>query len=174
MTTENMPEWQRLRAKFGTSDRPFRIADRLLKEMDIDRPHVKLYDITKKLGVKIIMVPDLGWYGQIQVTNQSAAIIWVKKEDTIERKRFTIAHELGHLFLHDVCRVEYYRDKTFSGTPEETQANQFAANLLMPQWMIEEYMCGTTNDDIKQLSSAFRVSEIAMGFQLKNICTNGD
>ena len=58
-----------------------------------------------------------------------------------KRRRFTIAHELGHLFLHMGFRtnsnqwnaqndITYYRN----GNSElEYQANEFAAAFLMPQ-----------------------------------------
>lgn len=54
------------------------------------------------------------------------------------RARFTVAHELGHLFLHTGkpmarasprVRVPHYR-------LSEPQANQFAAELLMPRGFI--------------------------------------
>ncbi len=62
-----------------------------------------------------------------------------------KRRRFTIAHELGHLFLH----MGYLIDKELwdeqedniyhrSGSSEqEYQANEFAAAFLMPQ---DEYL----------------------------------
>ena len=64
---------------------------------------------------------------------------------TLQRKNFTIAHELGHLFLHmgfgtkEWYKVEngtrYYR----SGLDdEEKEANQFAAAFLMPKKEITE------------------------------------
>ncbi len=59
------------------------------------------------------------------------------------RKRFSIAHELGHLFLHMGYLIDddkwdsvgeytdsvYYR---FGHNTEESEANEFAASLLMP------------------------------------------
>jgi Zn-dependent peptidase ImmA (M78 family) len=66
-------------------------------------------------------------------------IIVNSNELSEERKRFTIAHELGHFLLHspspqyiDKHKV-YFRDSD-SSTGEnimEIQANQFAAELLM-------------------------------------------
>lgn len=62
------------------------------------------------------------------------------------RKNFTIAHELGHLFLHMGYIIDdelwnkqtdkiYYRS---GSTLMEYQANEFAAALLMPKEMYEE------------------------------------
>lgn len=56
------------------------------------------------------------------------------------RDRFTIAHELGHYFVHyladDDARREGHPEKTFTRGGRdraETQANVFAASLLMPK-----------------------------------------
>jgi hypothetical protein len=52
------------------------------------------------------------------------------------RKRFAIAHELGHWFLHEaesqffICTAEQMRD--YKGSPMEVEANLFASELLMP------------------------------------------
>ncbi len=57
-------------------------------------------------------------------------VILVNRDSTTDRKRLTLAHELGHLVLH-------------TGTPTEdmeTQANEFAAEFLMPEAVIRAEM----------------------------------
>lgn len=55
------------------------------------------------------------------------------------RKRFTIAHELGHIFLrhgnHECVSTDFdsWRDKLIV----ENEANTFAAELLLPYWEIK-------------------------------------
>jgi hypothetical protein len=55
---------------------------------------------------------------------------------SVKRRRFTLAHELGHAVLHlkigEACAMP--RDTFGEGTspPLEAQANAFAANLLVP------------------------------------------
>src|SRR5665647_1852161 len=56
------------------------------------------------------------------------------------RKRFTIAHEIGHTFLHQgnhSCKKEYI-NLSFNKLPQETEANMFAAELLLPGTVIRE------------------------------------
>ena len=55
------------------------------------------------------------------------------------RDNFTIAHELGHLFLH---KTEESKEFHRSGEPktEEVEANIFAAELLIPDTTILERM----------------------------------
>lgn len=54
------------------------------------------------------------------------------------KKRFVIAHELGHLLLHKNTMPLFSCDESsfmdwYSGSSFETQANEFAAEILMPQ-----------------------------------------
>ncbi|MXQ49610.1 ImmA/IrrE family metallo-endopeptidase [Streptococcus pneumoniae] len=59
-----------------------------------------------------------------------------------ERDRFTLAHELGHLFLGHVDRHEtLYRR---GANKLEYEANEFAAEMLMPQ----EAFVDSVNDNI--------------------------
>lgn len=65
------------------------------------------------------------------------------------RQRFTIAHEIGHFVLHrslmgdgNVDDCAYRSDGSVTnnriGARQETEANQFAANLLMPSSAIKQ------------------------------------
>jgi hypothetical protein len=88
--------------------------------------------------------------------NASSGYILVRAEDSLPRRRFTAAHELGHYLLHFLPRLdagwdpETYLiqddgdkmvreeekasdDKALSLEPMERQANRFAAELLMPE-----------------------------------------
>ncbi|MEZ5199294.1 MAG: ImmA/IrrE family metallo-endopeptidase [Bacteroidales bacterium] len=53
------------------------------------------------------------------------------------RKRFTLAHELGHYFLHrediHIHNDNFLTLDTFKAGSQETEANLFASELLMPQ-----------------------------------------
>ncbi len=62
-------------------------------------------------------------------------IILVNDNDSDYRKRFTIAHELGHLALHeeDGDMVDYRNNADAVRPKKEIEANAFAAELLMPK-----------------------------------------
>lgn len=73
-----------------------------------------------------------------------SALITVNQ--TIERvgqRRFVIAHELGHVLLHPYIRqldevdVSQTRNFNHNQSPEELEANYFAAELLMPKCFME-------------------------------------
>lgn len=93
---------------------------------------------------------DKGISGQLEKKNGKYRIT-VNAENSRVRKRFTMAHELGHYVLHrDLVGDGVDDDKAYRSTHEglyyntnigpkqETEANQFAANLLMPHDLLEE------------------------------------
>lgn len=107
------------------------------------------------------------------------AVVGVNSIDSPSRQRFTIAHELGHLILH--VELDLHVDKHFPiGLRSETsakgvddheiEANQFAAELLMPsEWIRREVelLRGTDVDRaISKLAEKYEVSTEAMSIRL--------
>lgn len=113
--------------------------------------------------------------------------ISIKENDHYYRKRFTMAHECGHFLLHrelignGINDNKAYRTKdvgTYHNTlilPEhETEANKFAASVLMPMEVIKAIADdlkivdskNPTNDDIKNLAKKLKVSEQALKIRL--------
>jgi len=99
--------------------------------------------------------------------------ILLNAEDSKNRKRFTCAHELGHFIRRtgDPEQYEYvdYRDQLSStGTNEEEKfANRFAANLLMPEFLVKSFH----DQEIPEfrIAKKFGVSQEAMHFRLENL-----
>ncbi len=60
------------------------------------------------------------------------AVIFINSSLPTDRKRWTIAHELGHLVLHS----------NYVDTDVEAQANDFATELLMPEHIIAPQLTG--------------------------------
>ena len=104
---------------------------------------------------------------------RASKTIYVAEDDTPWRKNFTIAHELGHFKLHeDVATDLFYRHQvkqlmSTDADERETQANWFAASLLMPEKPLKELW--KTFKDVDTLSRIFGVSRSAMRYRLKNL-----
>ncbi len=97
---------------------------------------IDLEAIAYHVGVYIRYRPLDGCEARI-IGHRDTAIITVNSNSSFRRKRFSIAHELGHWQHHHgkslVCRVEEYRPHNpFS--PERV-ADSYAADLLMPQYL---------------------------------------
>lgn len=79
--------------------------------------------------------------GRLVATRTKGGSIRVKAGLSRGRKRFTIAHEIGHFILHPLDmqdRQHAPRDfSIFHDAGEEAEANIFAAELLMPEFLFK-------------------------------------
>lgn len=140
-------------------------ADQVLREHGVKRPPVPVRRISRQLGVELLFVSGAEWDGAVESDKDTGeATIYVNADQSETRQRFTIAHELGHLLRHRPGVA--YRDiwSSRGSSVKEIEANQFAANLLMPAWMISAYAPARS---ISDLASMFKVSHDAMSIRLK-------
>ncbi len=98
--------------------------------------------------------------------------IFVASDESPNRTAFTVAHELGHYFLHANKDTDvFYREQILNITEEtsdnEKEANWFAASLLMPSQLVKRYYSLT--HDVGILSTLFGVSPTAVYYRLKNL-----
>ena len=119
------------------------------------------------MGVEVVQAKALNMAGILQ-SSRTEATMWVNASDHPVRRRFTIAHELGHLLLHTIGIQ--FRDHAFGPSSDwkENQANEFAASLLMPLWMLEPIVTGSRRTT-KDLAELFEVSVPAISVQLKKL-----
>ena len=87
------------------------------------------------------------------------------------RKRFSIAHELGHYFLHVENGKPYvaFRDNTSRRNEQEREADFFAANLLMPDELVIEAHNSLPFPFVNSLANSFGVSLQAMKIKLDTL-----
>jgi len=102
-------------------------------------------------------------------------VILLNRTDSRNRKRFSCAHELGHYASRVMgSRAEHYEYIDLRGVesgagtnPDEIYANQFAAELLMPEDKMRElHRQGHSPLSIAQF---FAVSDDAIRFRLNNL-----
>ncbi|MDR2125293.1 MAG: ImmA/IrrE family metallo-endopeptidase [Prevotellaceae bacterium] len=96
-------------------------------------------------------------------------IIGVNKLHHGNRKRYTLAHELGHYILHKDKNVDIV-DTTFFRNNEtdsiEYMANEFAAKLLMPEDKVRDFVDNQGIKNIGELAEKFEVSASAMKYRI--------
>lgn len=104
----------------------------------------------------------------------NAPRILVNKHHSTTRKRFTVAHELGHFFrghlqLDDDQQIIDDQKIFRSGAwdRQEQEANAFAADLLMPAQELKEMVM--SGKSFKDLVKIFGVSEQAMYVRLSKL-----
>lgn len=158
------------------------IAQELLKRYNCYKAGFNVYNFANKLKITVLNKDMSDDVSGLFVRKGNESIISVNKNETKQRKRFTVAHELGHFFLHsdekpvfvDKSPKVLYRNSA-SSTGElhqEREANAFAAALLMPRGLLKREILNankTTPNPIKLLSDKFEVSEQAMSFRLANL-----
>jgi Zn-dependent peptidase ImmA (M78 family) len=161
-------------------------ANKLLEELNITQPPVPVEEITQQLNIKISYEPFEGDISGLLYRDDSNTIIGVNSNESYQRKRFTIAHELGHFILHEGDQLYFdhnfkvnFRDSVSSQGSKsiEIEANAFAASLLMPENLVREaydttisYGVDPFSDDhseeVALLAKIFNVSQTAMLIRL--------
>ena len=127
----------------------------MAKVVDILRKYtrvapVDVESIAHDLGVRVVrdfLGPKIS--GKIQRDTTGTYTIVVNAGESPARQRFTIAHELAHYLYHRDLIGDGVSDSPAYRAPDETiyqttrlekrhevQANQFAANLLMPKELV--------------------------------------
>jgi len=145
-------------------------------------PPVRIEGIIRSVGIILEKNADLDDQisGQIEHLGNQKYKISVNKKDHYYRKRFTMAHELGHFLYHShligdgVDDNRAYRsvslgnfDNPHIGPREETEANQFAASILMPTDAVKNVWAGLK--DVERVAKEFQVSKAAMTIRLAGL-----
>lgn len=146
---------------------------RLLKEYGLTEPPVNPRWVADALNVKVTFVRFSGEESQVSgFYDYDENEIVVNEEEFAPRQTFTIAHELGHKVLHDEwAKSSSYRvllrdQNQQSRDAHEREADAFAANLLMPRFMLDTYVEHHTP---QQLARLFAVSLPAMKARLAHL-----
>lgn len=155
------------------------ITEEILSSLNIRLSPVPVEEIASRIQIKISRASSEDFSGLL-IRKDGHALIGVNSDEAPVRQRFTIAHELGHFFLHPQkdAFVDYRNHKDTKTdrltTIKERQANMFAAALLMPRKnLIKDFAKlakGLSDDEVSSiLSKRYEVSEDAMRFRLKNL-----
>lgn len=144
--------------------------------------HLMYYKLPDDVsGILLPLPKEAGQHKWSIVVNEAHASV---------RQRFTIAHELGHLLMHRyttphadgkfVMRFRNARSATGSDR-EEIEANQFAAELLMPERLVLAHAThlgldlggdskpGSEAAALARLARRFGVSVQAMSLRVANL-----
>ena len=78
-------------------------------------------------------------------------LFFVNKSAPVDRYRMSVTHELGHMVLHRVLEPDL-----------ESEANEFAAEFLMPVAEIKNHLYGLTLEQLARLKPYWRVSMAAL------------
>ena len=162
-----------------------------LRQPDLNRAKAAAFKLTKRYGFlhpSQMTIEDVAWDRGVVVSPGSldgseARLVRKGKRGAIRvragvgeigRRRFSIAHELGHWELHEesqwlACSAADLRD--YKKSPEEAEANTFAAELLMPTCHVRE-RCEKSSPSLelaKAIADEFQVSLTAAGIRVVHL-----
>lgn len=133
---------------------------------------VDIKEIAEFLGLEVsyeLMEKDISGYLEFK---NGSWVVGVNAQQHSSRQRFTIAHEIAHYVLHRNPN-EKVVDFTFARRneeqhPRERQADEFAAQLLMPEDSVRDAIAqGQTS--LEQLAQEFEVSGLAMRYRVQSL-----
>src|SRR6266700_4245422 len=164
-------------------------ARNILQSCAITAPPVDVKGIAEQLGYRVVLKffdeEDLS--GTVVRDDRGAVTLGINTLHPQVRQRFSIAHEIGHAWLHlakatresffvDPPAGVFFRDSKASRGEDqkEIEANQFAAALLMPSQIIDMSLTAlarspkksTIDTAVSDLAVRFGVSTQAMRFRL--------
>ena len=123
--------------------------------------------VADSLGICVQELPIKGSQGRIIISGNQG-VISINSGITYQpSKNFIIAHEIGHFILHKALMMWSDTQKTLSEWykkgPQETEANDFASELLMPtdQFCLRVKGNKLSFSLIENVSSYFNVSKLS-------------
>lgn len=152
------------------------MARKVLKQYDITEVPTDLQKICAGKGLEYVELDDPEELdGMLMELEDGTRVAMVNKAKSFVRGRFTLAHELGHIFLnHDkrdfydaeVAR-EYGEDIPENAKPpKEQEADAFASELLIPVEQLKKHQGDLKNPE--KLAGIFQVSKPAMTIAVAN------
>lgn len=143
-------------------------ASQLIRSLQQDVLQLDIKTLLMKLNVSM-KESDLGAPDAILQIYNDKPIIWINSKATDDIKLYAIAHELGHLFLHDISYQNdvVYKDIGFwNSFYLERQADRFAMNLLIPLNLLDNLISKGMKSS-EDLSKEFGVSTFIMKNRFK-------
>jgi Zn-dependent peptidase ImmA (M78 family) len=157
----------------------------LLEANNITDGPVPVAQIAQTRGARIFLSSLDGGLSGFLYRDSNESVIGVNTSHPAARQNFTIAHELGHLMLHDQeeqlhvdheFKVRLRNDVSSQGIDEaEQEANFFAASILMPKEFLDRDLQGAEfvdffdDESLRNLAKKYGVSTQALAIRLKTL-----
>jgi Zn-dependent peptidase ImmA (M78 family) len=151
------------------------MARKILKKHDIKNVPTDLKVIFERLGLEYVELDDPDELDGAILEMDGMRVAMLNKAKPFVRARFTLAHELGHIFLnHD--KREFYDAEVArefgedvpenAKPPKEQEADAFASELLIPVEQLKKYQGDLKSPD--KMAGIFQVSKPAMAIAIAN------
>lgn len=129
-----------------------------------DAPIPNVLHLLEAHGIRVFgMDPNIQHVDAFSFTSKFGAVIFLNTSKTGERQRFDLAHELGHLVLHQ---------EAGAATPRatESEAHGFAASFLMPRSdVVAQPLWRAGMQTVLHAKGRWRVSAMALAHRLREL-----
>ncbi len=155
---------------------PKKLAESIIKQLPSGTQAIPVREIAEAIDIYEIREAVLDGLegGLIVQENKASGKILLHADRPETRKRYTIAHEIGHYVNpnHRASSPEGFRcsskDMTISSARTgdkhakmEAEANQFAAELLMPDFYVKSFLRGRTDADLEHVIAMAKWFEVS-------------
>lgn len=155
------------------------MARKILKQYKANSVPTDLKKICDGYGIEYIEIDDQDELDGALIKIDGMTVAMLNKAKSYVRGRFTLAHELAHIFLHHDKRDFYdhnsenepdFVDFHESKPAKEQEADAFASELLIPYEQLKNYQDKFAN--LEELARLFQVSKPAMSIAVANFFKN--
>ncbi|PIR42236.1 hypothetical protein CO058_00800 [candidate division WWE3 bacterium CG_4_9_14_0_2_um_filter_35_11] len=144
---------------------------------------VDVVKLANNLGIKVFEYPfGEGVSGAVQKNENGEISIYISDQDSIERQRFSIAHELAHAVFHkDLVETKKIINRSKNDSSNvEIEANKLAEEILMPEKSLNRFIkeeglnknAEISSLIIQKIADAFKVSKMVAIIRLRNLNYN--
>jgi Zn-dependent peptidase ImmA (M78 family) len=145
---------------------------RKLLKLKPDEPVIEIFNLLESSGIIVVELDEIEKFDGVSfITDNGYPTIVINKNFSNDRKRFTIAHELGHLLMHSLNNpaIPEHRDEKVL----ENEANIFAAEFLMPKQYIINSLRNLKLSDLGELKRYWHTSMASIIRRAKDLgCIN--
>ncbi|MFD4429727.1 ImmA/IrrE family metallo-endopeptidase [Nocardia sp. NPDC058497] len=122
------------------------------------KPLPNLVQLSESRGIRVYTLPSVAdTVDAYSIWHANTPYVFLARRKSPERIRFDLAHEIGHLVLHD--------NEPSHTAAAEKEADAFASEFLIPSASMTEYLSPTPSvDDILAVREQFKVSAMALAF----------
>ncbi|HEV7769439.1 MAG TPA: ImmA/IrrE family metallo-endopeptidase [Solirubrobacterales bacterium] len=147
-----------------------KLAAWVLRQTGTTKTPVPVDRLALRLGVdRIVRKPLDGDDGRVGVLD-GRLVVWVRPDAPLVRRRFTVAHEIGHLLLADPSLDQRAIRRARGSDTEERFCDRFAEALLMPADRLRAMYSDQPQDldTLQRCAALFQVSQAAALLRLRS------
>lgn len=151
-----------------------KIAQKVLKESQIEAPPVDVNKILANLGINLLPYAFPEKVSAVLLKENNMLVVGVNNTHHPNRQRFSIAHEIGHYLLGhykdvfvDMSEISEGRFDAFDtehNKVQEQEANYFAGELLMPSVMLKKDFIKLRN--VEEIAKLYKVSKDSLWIKM--------